>query len=82
MNVRTALLYPKSFATLIEESVRLELSYNSGANHIIGNKRPPANRANLLDGGLSTLKISTAYIMLGVRILGTLQVSEMRIILL
>ena len=85
MNIRTALLYKKNLATLIEESVRraYTVSRMNGADFLLeGRREPTLIRTELSFRRRSTPKGTPASALLHLRVLGQVQVHEMRSTLL
>ena len=81
MNIRTALLYKKNLATLIEESVRSTAVTSSGscADYLLkGRRESTPVRARLCFCRRSTSKGTPTCILFCLRILGQVQVYEMR----
>jgi len=81
MNIRTALLYKKNLATLVEESV-IELStvpYGNCADCISkGRRESTPIRAGLCFCRRSASKGTPACVLLCLRVLGQVQVHEVR----
>ncbi|KAF8623685.1 hypothetical protein AX17_007383 [Amanita inopinata Kibby_2008] len=82
MNVRTALLYRKSLATWVEESVGQESCFRKyQANlsvHWLECGCPTPRGANIFDGRGAAVAVPATATMLGVWLLGPLQMPEMR----
>ena len=77
MNVRTALLYRKNLATLIDESVSNlphPLLYCEHTQLMAGHSQPPAPHTDISDRGHSTTQRASKAVMLRVRLLGQIQV--------
>jgi hypothetical protein len=80
MNIRTALLYRKNLATLMDESARTSLlSFPAQRAHGTSeNICVAARRSYILDRGCPTSEATSTRLLQRVRILGPLQVHEMR----
>lgn len=79
MNVRSALLYRKNFATLVEESVREPplVSVASVSNYALGNIHSSCYCPKLLDSPGTPFEGTCATDMFCVWVLGIVQVSAM-----
>jgi hypothetical protein len=77
MAIRTALLYRKNLATLIDESVSLPSSLFPNLTAAPGNSQPSGVDSDVHDCCESSTHISFPADLFGLRVLGTLQVPQM-----